>query len=234
MPTNTKKSDSPVGMRPEIHCSALPKFDVEDLSSVRRAFQQASPCPLRQAWQNGPSPGFAPAEVRVGWQEDCLLVFSELTDRDIHTSATALNQRLWELGDAFEIFLRAEGQNAYVEFQVAPNNQRLQLRYADRAALDRARDTGNLTEALIPGEAFRSRTWIDVQLSRWNVFAEMPAAVVIGSSAPLIGTRWHFSFSRYDYTRGAKEPVISSTSLHAKADFHRQQDWGVMQFKPQQ
>jgi hypothetical protein len=39
---------------------------------------------------------------------------------------------------------------------------------------------------------------------------------------------WRFSFSRYDYTRGRVAPVISSTSPHAKADFHHQQEWGIL------
>jgi len=216
---------------PELRCALLPAFDDTDLESVRRVFQPMTPCPLRQAWQAELSQAFAPAEVRVGWTGGALQVFAELTDRDIHTSATGLNQRMWELGDAFEIFLRPEGQDAYVEFQVTPNNQRLQLRYANRAALDRARDTGNLAEALISGEAFRSRTWIDVPHSRWSVFAEIPASVVCGSSNPLAGSQWHFSFSRYDYTRGLEEPVISSTSPHAEANFHRQQEWGAMDFE---
>jgi len=208
----------------------LPDFNSTDLESVRHGFLSATPCPLRQAWQAKPSERFTPAVVRAGWRCNSFLVYAELTDADIFTQATGLNQRMWELGDAFEIFLRPDGEEAYVEFQITPNNQRLQLRYANTAALDRARKTGNMAEALIPGEAFRSKSWIEDQNSRWHVFAEIPARVVCGANDSLAGGRWHFSFSRYDYTRGSEEPVISSTSPHAEADFHSQQEWGILNF----
>ncbi len=215
---------------PSLACAALSPFNAMHLDSVRHAFQSAARCELRQGWQPEPSPRFAPAVGRVGWSRNVLQVYAELTDADICTQASGLNQRLWELGDSFEIFLRPEGQEAYVELQVAPNNQRLQLRYASTAALDRARKTGSLADALIPGDAFTSRTWIEDQQSRWLVFAEIPAFLVCGSSDSLSGSRWHFSFSRYDYTRGVDEPVISSSSPHAEANFHRQQEWGVLHF----
>jgi hypothetical protein len=219
-----------IGTGPVIASNALPEFDVADLESVRRAFERATPCSMGQAWQAAASPGFAPAVVRTGWRSGLFLVYAELADADIFSRATGPNQRFWELGDVFEIFLRPEGQEAYVELQVTPNNQRLQLRYADGAALDRARKTGSLAEALLPGDAFRSTTWLEQAASRWHVLAEIPARVVCGPDASLAGQRWRFSFSRYDYTRGVDEPVISSTSPHAEANFHSQREWGGIQF----
>jgi len=129
----------------------LPGFNGTDLESVRCGFHAAPPCHLRQTWQAKESERFTPAVVRAGGRHNSFLVYAELVDTDIFTQASGLNQRTWELGDAFEIFLRPEGQAAYVEFQVTPNNQRLQLCYANTAALERARQTGSMAEALIPG-----------------------------------------------------------------------------------
>lgn len=224
----TQRSRAPY--EPALACVTLPPFDATQLDGVRGAFASAARCELGQAWQAATSPRFAPAVVRFGWSGNVLLVYAELTDADIFTRATELNQRLWELGDSFEIFLRPEDQEAYVELQVAPNNQRLQLRYANIAALDCARQTGRLTEALLPGDAFLSRTWIEEQHSRWHVLAGISTALVCGGSGELSGRRWRFSFSRYDYTRGEDEPVISSSSAHAEADFHRQHEWGQLYF----
>jgi len=184
---------------------------------------------MRQSWLTRPEADFAPAEVCTGWRDESLWILAELTDRDIVTRATGHNQRFWELGDVFEVFLRAEPVEAYLELQVTPDNHRLQLRYANRAALDRARASGRLDEALIPGEAFRSTTWIGP--GRWTVLAEVPASVVNSAPGPLAGQRWRFSFSRYDYSRERAEPVISSTSPHPRADFHRQEDWGFLIFE---
>lgn len=217
---------------PLLMCEPVGEFASSDLEAARTAFQSAARCELRQTWQAAPSGNFAPATVRVGWRHNTLQVLAELADTDVGTRASGLNQRLWELGDAFEIFLRPEGQEAYIELQVAPNNQRLQLRYADTAALERARRTGSIADALIPGEAFRSWTWIEARHSRWHVLAEIPARLVCGSDDALVGGVWRCSFSRYDYTRGSDEPVISSTSPHIEANFHRQQEWGVLQFAP--
>lgn len=216
---------------PEIVGILLPGFNGADLESVRRSFKSATPCHLRQAWQANESERFAPAVVRAGWRHNSFLVYSELTDADIFTQASGLSQRMWELGDAFEIFLRPEGQEAYVELQVTPNNQRLQICYANTAVVERVRQTGCLAEALIPGEAFRSKTWIEDMNSWWHVFAEIPAQVVCGSNDRLADSRWHFSFSRYDYTQGGAEPAISSTSPHIEANFHSQKEWGVIQFE---
>jgi len=158
------------------------------------------------------------------------LIFATLTDADIFNGATKLNQRTWELGDVFEIFLRSSALESYVEFHVTPHNQRLQLHYPGRSAVDRARVGGSFDEFLVPGEAFRSRTWIGE--GHWSVFSEIPTRAVCGADEYNASVPWRFSFGRYDFTRGAgKEPVVSSTSPHAKPDFHRLHEWGVMTFK---
>jgi hypothetical protein len=221
----------PAVAAPEILCPPLGAFDGGNLEAVRRAFQSVTPCLFGQAWLDENQAEFSPATVRVGWRENSLLVFAELADRDIFNRATELNQRTWELGDVLEIFLGSAEGGSYLEFHVTPDNQRLQLRYVDGDSVARLRKTGDLKEFLIPGAAFHSATWIESRLQQWSVFAEIPAFVVCGSTAPIANTQWRFSFGRYDYTRGAAEPCISSTSPHVKPDFHRQHEWGILTFK---
>ncbi|MDB6018008.1 MAG: hypothetical protein JWR19_2497 [Pedosphaera sp.] len=218
-------------MKPSlIHCREFPAFAADNLESVRLAFRGATPCSLRQAWLQKEETDFAPAMVRVGWRSESLLIFAELTDVDVYNQATSLNQRIWELGDTFEIFLRPVTQESYVEFHVSPNNQRLQLRFKDAGALDHVRKTGSIESVVVVGEAFRSTTWVRPETQQWFAYAEIPASSVSDRSGPLNGCQWSFSFSRYDYTRGRKEPVISSTSGHAQPNFHRQHEWGMMNF----
>ncbi|HVU09005.1 MAG TPA: hypothetical protein VHG89_10720 [Verrucomicrobiae bacterium] len=213
-----------------IQCELLPAFDRTDHEQVRRAFQSAVVLSFQQAWLPAEEAGFFPGEVRMGWRERSLLVFAELTDLDIFHDATGANQRMWELGDVFEMFFKVAEMESYVEFQVTPHNQRLQLHYPDADAVERVRKSGRFADFLIRDEVFHSQTWIEPQLNRWQVYAEIPADAVCGSNEPMENTQWLFSFGRYDYTRGVTEPVISSTSLHAKLDFHRQHEWGVMTF----
>jgi len=215
---------------PTIRCPKLPPFAAEDLSAIRQAFAGAPACAMQQAWRSELEPDFAPGMVWIGSRDETLLILAELTDADIYTAATQPNQRLWELGDAFEVFLRPADQEAYSEIQVAPNNQRLQLRYASAAAVAQARKSNSVADALVHDLSFQSRTWVLPESRYWQALVEIPAASVCEHADPLAGSQWHFSFGRYDYTRGRSEPVISSTSAHSQADFHRLAEWGTLQF----
>ncbi len=230
MSTAQDEPTKPAPLPPTLRCAPLPGFDAARLEAARAAFASAPACPLGQAWRASPEPGFAPGQVRVGWREEALLLFAEFDDRDIFTRSTGLNQRMWELGDTFEIFLRPEGETAYVEFHVTPNNQRLQLRFPGTEALRKAQADNVFDAFLLPGDVFHSMTWVQPEHKKWFVHAVIPAAAVGDSARLAHGVLWHFSFSRYDYTRGPGQPVISSTSPHPVADFHRQQEWGVLNF----
>jgi hypothetical protein len=215
-----------------IDCTPLPAFESTDLEGARRAFERAAPISLHQFWLAALDPAFAPATVRVGWRGDSLLVFAELTDADIFTAATHDNQAFWELGDTFEIFLRPVEQHAYVELHVAPNNHHLHLRFPHASWLARTPPEEVFGHALRPPDAFESHVWVNADHRRWSVLARIPAAAVCDRPGPLAGAEWLFSFSRYDYTRGRGDPVISSTSPHAAPSFHRQEEWGRLRFRP--
>jgi len=216
---------------PKIDCVQVPVSGDLPLEDLRRAFRTAAPLELGQAWLKKTEADFAPGRVQTAWREQSLLVLAQLTDADIFTGVTGLNQKAWLLGDTFEIFLRPVGQPAYIEFHVTPNNRHLQLRFPNAEAAARAGRPGILESLMVPGEVFHSRTWVQPEARQWFVFAEIPAGAVCAAPTSLAGCRWHFSFSRYDYTRGRGKPVISSTSPHAVASFHRQEEWGVMTFR---
>lgn len=212
-------------------CLPLPRFPVDHLDSVRTAFRGAIPIPLRQTWRSAPEDDFSPGLVRTGWRDDSLLMFAELTDADIFTKAQRHNDRFWELGDTFELFLQQAGAEGYVELHVSPNNLRLQLRFAAPPSPGSGPGVDPFENALIRDDVFTSTTWVDHDAHQWSVFAEVPAGVVTGVSAPLAGSDWRFSFSRYDYTRGREQPVISSSSPHVEPAFHRPHEWGTLAFR---
>jgi hypothetical protein len=214
---------------PQLNCRQLPVFEADKLDAVRAAFARAEGCVMRQAWLPEPEPDFTTAVVRAGWRGNSLLVFAELEDADIFTRATAHNQRMWELGDALEIFLSPENSASYVEFHVTPNNFRLQLRFPDTATLRRAQAENRFDHLMLPDGVFHSGAWIQPENKKWFAFAEIPAVAVCGADN-MVGTRWKFSFSRYDDIRGRSEPVISSTSPHTRPDFHRREEWGTLIF----
>jgi hypothetical protein len=76
-----------------------------------------------------------------------------------------------------------------------------------------------------------TRVRVEGTQGRWWVLAAIPADMVADSGVLGPGSRWLFSFSRYDYTRGKPAPVLSSTSPHREVNFHRQQEWGTLLFE---
>ena len=211
-------------------CVALPAMRTTSLAALRPAFRQGTGIKLAQWWRETQEADFAPAEVFFGWRGDFLLVFAEFTDADIFTRAKKPNERMWELGDVFEIFLLPAGQAAYFEFHVAPNNQWLQLRYPGSTAIRQSRKTNDFSPYLIPRKLFRSRVWSRPGEKKWFVLAEIPRKAICETKASKKSATWSFSFSRYDYTRGWQQPVISSTSPHTRPDFHAQEEWHQMRF----
>ena len=216
---------------PQVVCPELPEFESTDLNSVRQGFEAAPACSLRQSWLADVEPDFAPAVVRAGWQGQALVFLAELMDADIFTFARHPNERLWELGDTLEIFLRPAEQLAYTEFHIAPNNLKLQLRFADAAILQQSRQSGSLGGAVVHDIEFDSQTWVFPESGRWYAFAKIPVKAASDKPAPLSGSEWLFSFCRYDYTRGRTAPVVSSTSAHTTPDFHCLAEWGTMRFQ---
>ena len=212
-----------------IECRPVPTFSIDSLEPVVAAFTGATPIPLGQSWLQTPERDFAPGVVLTAWRAETLLVFANLTDADVFTLANRHNQRFWELGDTFEIFLQPEGDSAYVELHVAPNNLRLQLRFEKPPT---ARDLDPFAAALIHHDTFDSRTWTSPNGDGWLALAVIPIGTMF--NRPLAGSTWRFSFSRYDATRGRERPVISSSSPHAELAFHRPHEWQRLRFSPAQ
>jgi hypothetical protein len=217
--------------RPLIHCQHLPTFNRDTWDSNVEALRQAQPCPLRQAWLTAPQKELLPATVRTGWTDTDLIVFAELEDRDIFNPVTELNALSFRYGDVFEMFLRPEEQAAYCEFHVTPQNQKLQVRFPSSEALLEPRTADGIPSSwLIFDRQFDSQVHVNTAANRWAVLAAIPFDMVADSGRAGAGSRWLFSFSRYDYTRNQPAPVLSSTSPHRELNYHRQQEWGTLLF----
>ena len=173
---------------------------------------------MGQFWLSPPELEFLPAEVRVGHWGNSLIVSATLPDFDIFTRATGANQKTWELGDVFEMFLKPDGEDFYRELHITPANTRTQLAFAAEGA----------TGEFLPDGIFESHVWIES--GRWQLLAIIPAAVVTGHNEISPGEKWRFSFCRYDAFRDGRQPIISSTSPHPVPKFHRPAEWGVMVF----
>jgi hypothetical protein len=212
-----------------VACPRLNNFDPHDLSSVVPAFSAAPVFQFGQAWLERPEERFLPGEVRIGWSGDQFHVFARLRNDHPFSRATADNQYLWDLGDVFEMFLRDAASEKYAEFHVAPNGRRLQLRFPDFDAVHRLGKGGPTLEALmIQAPQFDFTAWQEP--GTWLVCARVPSSALLPPGTSLEGRTWFVSFSRYDYLPGDIRPVLSSTSPHQAASFHRQEEWTPIRF----
>lgn len=217
-------------MTAPVPCPVLSPFDPRTWSSVRGAFSDVAALPLMQAWGEKPEERFRPADVRVGVRDDALWVLAELDDDDVFNPVTAFNEAAFQRGDVFEMFFAPAEQSAYFEFHVTPGNARLQLRFPQEGAARAAPRGGD--DSLGPftvGEPL-FESWTDVRAGGWSVLAKVPFASIIEGAPAALPRQIHFSFCRYDWTRGCAHPVLSSTSPHSVCDFHRIEEWGILEY----
>ncbi len=205
---------------PRIVCPSLRDFAPnQPWDALHLAFAPCPPIPFGQGWRDAPEAEFRPASVRVGWTAEALWFLSHLEDDDIHNAATRPNERTWELGDVFEIFVRRMDAPRYFEAHVTPENQTLQLELPHPLpGLDWP--PPGLREDLLAG------TRALVEAGQWRALAGIRFAAM-GEEATR-GAGWLFSCSRYDYTRGRQAPILSSASPHATPNFHDQSAWGTL------
>lgn len=216
---------------PCLNVKALVNADLESWPQLVSDLSDAQVVESQQAWRSELEPGFLPMRVRTGWTRDALYVHAEIEDADIFNPEMQFNAMSFTKGDVFEMFLRPCDQDAYFEIHVTPENQKLQLRFPSAAALAAPRAQPGLPpEWFIGHRVIESRVRVDTAAQRWEVAAEIPFDLVCEASRPQPDTRWLFSFSRYDYTRGREKPLLSSTSPHTVLNFHRQQEWGELRF----
>jgi len=183
---------------------------------------------MGQAWLSSPHPDFRPATVHVWKDEEHLCVNAILEDVDIFNPVNEFNALAFTKGDAFEMFIRPVGQDAYFEFHVTPDNQLLQLCIPSGDLFYKNRGQPIPRAWFIDDWRITSSVRLEPEANRWHVHAQLPVEHLLINNRD--DSRWLVSFSRYDYTRGKSHPVHSSTSPHAKLDFHRQEEWALVTF----
>ncbi len=213
--------------RTNLVCLPLPDFDVHNWDAVAGVFADTCAAHYDQAWKPVRQPRFLPAKTHVGYDARHFWMFSEFEDTDIFNLSVELNQHVYKLGDTFEIFLRPLSGEEYIEFHVTPDNQHMQIRWP--RARRSFKDKGWIPNFLSK-RSFQSWTQVDSSHNRWRILAAIPYET-LGISAPQEGEEWLYSFGRYDYTRGFKRPILSSTSPHRVRDFHRQHEWNRLVFR---
>ena len=218
-----------------VHLGGMGKqrLKIGDWDKVDAVFSERAGLPFKQHWQPAASPNFAPGTVKLFWEAEALVVYAQLDDADIISTNTTFNAPFFTGCDAFEIFLRPEGQDAYVELHVGAQNQKMQLKIDQSEAFYKRRYEWPPVEELIAPylisePVLESHTRIREDKRGWETIVRIPFDFLSdGKNDVVYGTPLYGSFCRYDYTAGEKEPVYSSTSSLGKLDFHLQDFWDV-------
>ena len=171
--------------------------------------------PFMQAWLPEPEPEFEPGTAEISWRDGKLHLLADLADDEVITSASAHQQRLWEMGDVVELFIQRAGEECYDEYQISPNGMTLALRYPDISCVEGVRKGTRRIEEFFSELLAETSTW-KTNLG-WGVSISVPLAYCQGD-------RVRLSCGHYDAASG-RIPIISSTSPHLVRDFHRPQDW---------
>lgn len=138
-----------------------------------------------------------------------------------HNQARRLNERTWELGDVFELFLQLPGKDAYLEIHVTPENQRLQLAWpADGLERVFAKKSSLCDFMVVSPHWVESHVLLDSDW--WFTQVTIPVEHLgIDSFPPHQSIRG--TVCRYHYVTPV--PVLSSTAPLQQPFFHRRGDW---------
>jgi hypothetical protein len=174
--------------------------------------------PFQQTWRESPEAGFQTGLVRVGWSAGALEVGGEFEDAEVQTRATADNQRLWELGDVFEVFLQVEGRADYIELHVAPNAVRMHLRFPHVLSRD---EPWPFQQLFVNPVGFHAKA--GELPGGWWAGLEIPCAL-LGLKCLTAGLVLRAGFCRYDYGPSG-EAICSSTAILSEMNFHQPEEW---------
>lgn len=175
-------------------------------------------------------------EGRLVWDDTCLYVGIKAYDKDIWSYLTERDSTTCS-EDVLEVFIKPSlTEEPYYNFEINALNTVYDAFNIKRNAGgdDHHRwsrwNCANLKSAVhIKGTI---NNWQDVdeywQLEVAIPFADLPS---LKGNAPAAGDKWVFHLSRYDYSVHLSAGVeLSSTAQLSKADFHRYEDWSVLEF----
>ena len=202
---------------PVLQAKRVPDGFDRDPASAAAAWMRAAPVWIEQSSGNGQVRPALSTQVRALWTDEHLHLafrapFTRLTTFDPPEPAERIG--LWER-DVVEAFIGSDGSNLrrYTEFQVAPNNMKLDLRLV-LPERDFAWDSGFQTTAAVDQEALV-----------WTATMKIPLRS-LADAAPRVGQRWRINLFRCDYANDvflAWRPTLGNT-------FHVPERFGILDF----
>jgi hypothetical protein len=199
-----------------------------DIEDIRGIHGLANSTPIlkkymQQAWRETPDAEFEPGYVELHADDDSLLIVAILRDRDIYNDAIGFNEKTWQTGDVFEIFIQTDA-DTYYEFHITPENRNLFLAWTTESFNNFSKGKSELNDVMINQSDFiTSLTQIHKADIYWSVFARIPYInLEIDHRKNLRELK--IAFARYD-AKKQPPPVLSATPNFLKKNFHLREFW---------
>ena len=208
--------------RPSIVCTKV-SGKVHDFGVERPKKSGAcEPLRLMQWWKGS---GCLPEEGGagyVGYGTQGLWFYVWLDDTSIYTQARRDNEKLWELGDAVEFFVKpGEGREDYWEVHVAPNDLIMDIHIPSRDAY--FGDAVSWEDVIVADSGSTKQVAVRAAENRWAVELCIPWQAFGCESVPASGSVWQIAVCRYNYSE-AGNLELSSTAHLAELNFHRYEE----------
>jgi len=184
---------------------------------------------FQQGWRASPEVDFEPARVRLYRGPDAFYVYAVLADCVMGNTATGFNEKTWESGDVFEIFIQT-GADTYYEFHVTPENRNLFLAWTTESFAEVKEGVGRLEDALIDDPSLiDTATKIHGEEEFWTVSMKIPYSA-LGLDSTVHKPALKIAFARYDRSGAEGSAVLSATPNFSKPDFHDRDAWHPIQW----
>ena len=181
-------------------------------------------------------PAKTATRAKLLWDREYLYFFAEMEDHDLFADVTEHDGDTWT-NDVFELFFKpAADKPGYFEFQVNAagtvfdaffpkrdfENFQTQKKAGDFHVEQKVRLRGTLNKR-------------DDRDDGWSVEGRIPWTDFLRAGGrPEPGEKWAFALCRYDYTKGEKDPELSTIApikeRKLPAFFHQHEDWAGLTF----
>ncbi len=192
---------------------------------------QGTPFTYQQHWLPQQEKDFRPAHSFVSWSPHGFHIHASLTNLNPQNRAVKDHEMLCELGDVFEVFLQDTRSERYFEIHISPENKKLVLEFPQIGFVRTPEFQTQWEKNVVHESNIIHRTRLLKEQNKWEVDLFVPFLLLTTEGAPKVGDLWKISMGRYDCSILEAPPVISSTSRHAICDFHRVDEWDLIQLQ---
>ena len=186
--------------------------------------------PLRQSWLDADR---MPAERALAYPfrtQEGLGFYVWMEDSCVFTEARRNNEKMWQLGDVVEFFVKpGVDRDDYWEIHVTPNDLIMDIHIPSREGVL----GGSIPwEQVIAAQSGAHTTVVtNAERKSWAAGICIPWTAFGSPIPPPPGTLWQFAVCRYNSPGSlAEEPELSSTALLEGPGFHRYEDYHLLRF----